>query len=283
MCLANGALQFFLGEPRYYDKYDNGVIVMIDRLDYKYFNQLVFRNKYYTTGNTGSLNRLYSKIINIFLDESTIYELGFYGVQISKITQISDIKQKITAIMELELHMSFANIQYGVNQQIISQFGINDKNRIFVDSYFYSQKHYRLMAYESEFMIRPGDNKYEIVKHQIKIALMYPFRQKVEHFNTNQVTIIEGMSKEVLSSIQLTLCNILARNSNYLVYITQVEEVLKEGSYLRIGLKDSGDTGFDSVYIYKNGGYIQERRKIINFDVQIVTRSQLSLLSEIQI
>lgn len=226
-CVASGALEFLLGDISYTDKYDDGTIVKVDRQDYKYFNQLVFRNKYYMTGRSGLLNKLYSKVLNLVLDESTTYELGFYGVQISEISRSEDIRQKIFDMMELELHMSYTNLEYGVNQQIISYFNIGKDDKINVDSYFYSQKSYRLMIYENEFMIRPDDSKHEVIKHQMKLALMYPFRQKVVHFNTNQVAISESLSKETLSSIQLSLCNILARNTNYFVYISQVEDVLR--------------------------------------------------------
>lgn len=91
-CIASGVLQFLLGDISYNDKYDDGVIVKVNRQDFKYFNQLVFRNKYYMTGGGGFLNKLYSKVIDLVLDESTTYELGYYGVQISEISRSEDIR-----------------------------------------------------------------------------------------------------------------------------------------------------------------------------------------------
>lgn len=129
--------------------------------------------------------------MNLVLDESSVQELKFYGHLINQVIEGDiSISSKISKLMELELAMSNSNIRYGTNQQIISSFSTKS-NKLEFNSYFYSQKNYRLLISESEFMIRPDDNKHEIIKHQMKLAFMYPFRQKVKHFNTNQVSISE--------------------------------------------------------------------------------------------
>lgn len=58
-------------------------------------------------------------MMNVFLDESSWYELKFYGNTIDEIEGDS-IRSKIYRLMALEMAMGHSNIKYGTNQQIVS-------------------------------------------------------------------------------------------------------------------------------------------------------------------
>jgi hypothetical protein len=85
-CIATGMSRLLLRDFTSIDKYDSSATeVKIDRNSYKYFNELVFRNKYYMTGRNTVLGKLYSKIMNMALDETTFKDIGFWGVLINEL------------------------------------------------------------------------------------------------------------------------------------------------------------------------------------------------------
>jgi len=85
-CIATGMSRLLLRDFKSTDRYDSSATeVKIDRNSYKYFNELVFRNKYYMTGRNTILGKLYSKMMNMALDETTFKDIGFWGVLIGEL------------------------------------------------------------------------------------------------------------------------------------------------------------------------------------------------------
>lgn len=118
------------------------------------------------TGYSQSLGKVYSKVINIFMTLAAVQkdvvmeEFKVCGVDV-KFNE-EDIQSRMIRLMQLEAGLAYANYYYGVNQQVITKFYID--NGMKFNSYFYNQVNYRLLFSESEFKVKVDDYKYEMIK-----------------------------------------------------------------------------------------------------------------------